>query len=841
MDSFVSNPSHLGTRTSEPRLLTAKEKQDIVARIDFPLGGTQEVSKMERDQIVNHLLDVLDDVLVPEEYIQAFADEVIANYVMARVKPGKGFGMRIAESFIASVMQATLNTRHKAGSGEGTGFDEVREVLFMPAKRKSEEVYLHFNKTMSKDEIYDLRKTLVDLSIADLILDDREIDHYKALGDYWWHPAQRALMGIAVGPGQVDENVNVLRLHMDKAKMIEYDITLYKVAAAITAEKPNLIRCLYGPFSDGIIDIYPRHDTVMQQFQKAQVMEETVYHLFLNQCIRPHFAKLRISGKPGVSWLKLGETPIITALLSSSLVSRHAKETMAERWGAKLGRLLEKQNLQGNFVDMNVWSIRKRKMVIVFGGVNDDEITKLIKTAGIKIISNDENRVIVVMPDDALRTEKKKRTVETAPGVFGKEEYEVQVPIKPEEYIGKHVEDENLLYHRYAILGTPYLREIRNLPYCDRRRTYSNNFHVMTSVLGVEVARAYHVYSCYNIIIATGQNVNFRYFEAFSNISMQKGSPSGVTFTGIAKQTGGFLSQATIEQSGKVLSESAIFNSGGETVKSVSSALSVGQIPFVGTGAYDYGVDFNAADPTKLLEEAAVQGNFDMDDFDKALDAADTPLEEQEIMGTIFDQADGDDKLNQDELFRRGIMVPQFNMIRSAKPAKPIGIPMVVPGVPGPKGVLPRLPPVPNKKDKGGPIKPLPAIVNLAQIEAILQEVKGIKITRVQAQAKARPDNFVVKLKDIVHLTTHIPYVGSGLSEYVKAKMARYVANRINLADQPDYFDKGAIAQAIPEKPPVITAVVNPFGLPPIPKLDVVRQPVPFADTQTILNYAVRQ
>lgn len=822
MDAYIPNPFHTGPQTSAPRFLTPKEKQDIIARIEFPLGGTSEVAKMSRDQIAAHLNDILDEVMLPEEYIQPFSDEIVAQYMMSRVKPGKGFGMRIAESFIAPIMQATLNTRHKAGSGDGTGFDEVREVLFMPAKRKSEEVYLHFNTPKSKDEIYDLRKVLVDLSIADIIIDDREIDHYKSLGDYWWHPIQRALMGIDVSPGGVDEHVNVLRLRMDKAKMIEYNITLYKVAALITAEKPNLIRCIYGPFSDGIIDIYPRHDTVMQQFQKAQVMEETVYHLFLNQCIRPHFAKLRISGKPGVAWLKLGETPVITAILTSIPASRRMKEVMVNQWGERLTKLLLRHGLQGDFMDMNVWVMRKKKMVIFFEGVSNEEITALIKAAGIKVLSDDENRVIVVMPPDAVRVEKKKRTVETSPGVFGKEEYEVTVPVKPAEYIGKHVTDENLLNHRFAILGTPHLREIRNLPYCDRRRTYSNNFHVMTSVLGVEVARAYHVYSCHNIIMATGQSVNYRYFESFSNISMQKGSPSGVTFTGIAKQTGGFLSQATIEQSGKVLSESAIFNSGGETVKSVSSALSVGQIPFVGTGAYDYGVDFTAADPTKLLEEATAQGKFDMTDFDKALEAADTPVDEQAIMGTIFDQADGDDKLNQDELFRRGIMVPKFNMVRATggAPKAPTGIPMMP--TPGAPKILP----------------PQPIIADLAKIEAILLEVKGIKITRVQALPRGRPDNFVIKLKDVTHLVTHIPYVGTGLSDFIRNRMIKLADNRFNLLDQPVGEKEGMVLEKIPEKPVIIAPVVKLFELPPIPRLDVVKQVVPYVDTQTILNYA---
>lgn len=799
METFVKNPNYVGELTQTPRPLTDEEIHNIIEKIPQPIGPTLEIQNVKLRQITSHLYDVLTDVIITPDLIVPFSDEILKQYNMSLVKAGKPFGMRIAESFIASVMQATLNTRHKAGSGEGTGFDDVREVLFLPVRRKTEEVYLHMNQRLTRRQIYDLRKSLVTIKISDLIV-GTEIEEPKDLGEEWWHPVQRYANGINLNGDFKD--VLVLRLYLDKSKMISYVVSIYDISAKILSEKPGLVKVVHGSFSDGIIDIYPLRRAFDENASGQGTREDTVYRLFLNQCLIPHFKTVRIRGiSCNVSYLNLGETPVLSTILSSRLIDGVREEKILSRENHvsrktpnKLGNLnqFKLDNNIGN--DRKFWIIRKNRIPILFGGVSDEEIIVLLNAAGIIVYTYAEFKYFVFMPSG--------------------------VSVSPDEHIKDVIEEnDDILIHRYAILGSHDLRRIRLLPLADKKRTFSNNFHVMTNVLGVEIARAFHIYSSHKIMKGTGKTINSRYFEAFSNISMHRGAFSGITFTGIAKQTGGFFTQATIEQSGRVLSEGAVYNIGGESTRSVSLALSLGLTPYIGTGASgDYGVDFTAEDPNTVFNEMDGYGKdtpIDFDGLDEELDKLNIPPKEIQFVETQFDNNEGDG-LDEASLLGResNLVVPDYFPVRREK------------------GVAGRCK-KPNLNGKGlvpGTIQP--PNVDKAALNAILGGFSG-KIGGVVDHAKERkqegtntivtPDMVGSLIKDIDIIGTEIP---SDIERLVSEKINVYNENLQNKKVTPKF------------KLRPVKGEVNEEILPPqIPNLTVQKQEIGLIDTQEFIKY----
>mgnify|MGYP007059434089 CR=1 FL=1 len=139
---------------------------------------------------------------------------------------------------------------------------------------------------------------------------------------------------------------------------------------------------------------------------------------------------------------------------------------------------------------------------------------------------------------------------------------------------------------------------------------------------------------------ATKEIINSRFIEAFSSIAMNRGVPTGVTPKGISQQAAGVASIMTNEQPGNVMIMSSVNDKGGESTKATSASVIVGQKSGIGTGSYDYGVDFETVDPSLLSKT-------DFESVDTAFldDLLDSKLKQgpgsQEVR-PIFDNVRGD-------------------------------------------------------------------------------------------------------------------------------------------------------------------------------------------------------
>src|SRR5438132_3776300 len=226
---YVPIPNFDGASGEMPRLLTEEEIEDIISVLDpppgvrSPLGVTQEIRDTALVHLKNFMRQTIANNVISPLAIPYAKEEIRRQYQLALVLPGKPVGLRCAEAFIATVMQATLNTRHKAGSGVDVGFDAVREVIFLPARRKQELVFLHFLDRKTREEILDYRAQIVYRNVwhfvTDYDIDFRDKFREEVDGEFkdeWWVPFQRKLLGIE------DANVPIMRLYLNVVMMAEY-------------------------------------------------------------------------------------------------------------------------------------------------------------------------------------------------------------------------------------------------------------------------------------------------------------------------------------------------------------------------------------------------------------------------------------------------------------------------------------------------------------------------------------------------------------------------------------------------------------------------------------------
>jgi hypothetical protein len=498
----------------------------------------------------------------------------------------------------------------------------------------------HFLEKKTREEILDMRADIVYRNVGHFI-ENYEIDNRNVLKDYWWSDFQRKMMGL----DDIDVNRPIMRLYLNVAMMIEYKLSMQELAAAILTrsdDASNLVRFVFGPLSDGIFDIYPMEGALAKTIETYPIVADDdtesdeamlLYEYYLDQHIRRALSTKQtiVRGHEDIEALYFTSTPILSAILSHE-------------------RLPDGENGEVRFY------IKKRRSVYFFQGVTNQEVHDFITRMGGEVeydsdVAENESEYdydsddIERVPDVLSADDRGFIIVSFPKGTVGnnieeiyknvqseqleeprerheewlrqKEEWELDHPDEPflEEEPEIVAEIDQYSEHNYAILYTSNLSRVLGLPGVDRSRTYCNNFHEMTRTLGSEAARAYHLYNCYQVMNATKSSINPRYLEFFSNVVFQRGTPTGITFTGISKQTGGWLSRAAIEQSVKVLVEAACFDKQGESTRNAASAVCVGNMPNTGSGAtpgkktmsrYRLPVDDeddDEDDPDKLLEK----------------------------------------------------------------------------------------------------------------------------------------------------------------------------------------------------------------------------------------------
>lgn len=553
-------------RSSYPEVLTDEKIDEVVAKLKETRGLGKEIRLLSLLQVQQHVRSELQGHLICADYIEYVVSTLIKQYEMAQMIPGQNMIM-ISEAFMQPLMQATLNTFHKAGLLTQTGYTAMRDLLHVPSKRNEEVIVVNFKERLSKDEIFAMRADFVYRSVDDIIV-STEIDEYDNFEHYVWEDFQRTLSGI-----EIFEDFVMLRIKLDPKMMIEHGISMISVVQKIK-EYCHYVDVVFGPLESGIIDIYGRKSILNSQlFQTAEgqrIRNNTNLRRYYVNVIVPEMKNIDISGIKDILTLYPRDTTVLSAILSSVRLSNWHKDRLPRK-----SFLRSKDTRQTR--DLNIWLIRKNKNITIFEGVTDAHIKKFFEVIGIKVRQITEHTLTVVMPDE----------IDVSPAQYAKEFMSLESS-KIVENNAVNMEKSKLLnelnFHNYCVLTGSNLEEVMKMEMVDRRRTFSNNFHTITGVLGIEAARKYYFYNLQFVLDSTGKIINSRFVDTWSDIIMHRGSPVGISHTGIVKRVAGFFTQLTVHHVKDVLVNNSLHNKTGESTYSTSVAMGTATVPHVRTG-----------------------------------------------------------------------------------------------------------------------------------------------------------------------------------------------------------------------------------------------------------------
>jgi hypothetical protein len=588
MPRYVHRPTTVGQRARAPEPFTEKHIQaiadEILADGRYPLLPTSFNRELAFAQAMDNIRRQSYGKLMSPDMFAFVKTTVVNNYYRCQAKIGMPVILIASEAFISAVMQATLNTFHKSGSANDTGFSAISEVLHVPPTRKKKQVYLHFTQPMTKKDVFLKRAELVYKNVESFIV-DFEIEEFATLSKKWFHAPMMKAQNITVPDDRL-----VLRLHLNALDMIAHRVSIVDLIRPIADAKGDDVYFLFGSTKDGILDIVINPDVVTNKVVVNENVQDATFHrLYYNRYLYPSFSLFRVSGMEGVHGLYLGETTVVSAIRRMNKIDDEGVRELMQN--AKIVQANQEVSEGGR---TSMFAVILRRDTVQYEGISLADMDDLVRACGGRFVPSetDEYAAVMIMPGD-VNASSSLLSNPRLPDTIGKDGKSHITPT------------DHLTSHYYAVLDSVMLETVLMLEECDINRTYCNNFHVMARVFGIEVARAYHFYNSTKIIETLDTTTSTRYIEAFSDVVSQRGRFLGINATGIAKQAGGFMSRATIAEPNKILPNAAIYDRYGESTISSATGITVGQPPRLGTGLSDYGVI--APVPPPILTEEDMQ------------------------------------------------------------------------------------------------------------------------------------------------------------------------------------------------------------------------------------------
>ncbi len=195
------------------------------------------------------------------------------------------------------------------------------------------------------------------------------------------------------------------------------------------------------------------------------------------------------------------------------------------------------------------------------------------------------------------------------------------------------------------------LAEVLAVEGVDYKRTYSNNFVEVLSVLGMEAAREVLYKETFKVISFGGSYVNYRHMAMLIDAMTSRGHLMAITRHGINRNNTGALMRASFEETVEILLDAGasaeLDDCGG-----VSENVLLGQMAPVGTGTFDLlmneemlkDVPYNVNLPSSsfVKSTAAVEGSATPYDNDAPMYEDDIEIDEDINFSPIHDNSVSD-------------------------------------------------------------------------------------------------------------------------------------------------------------------------------------------------------
>lgn len=373
-----------------PRLLTPDELNLIATQLPFPPAADRASSELARNGIMKWIVNTLKDLEICPSAVPELIHHIIDQHTKSLIAPGTPIGITAAEAVGATTTQMTLNTFHSSGSAKSASFgiDSMRDLIFARQVPKNESCTIYFkDKSATFDDILAKRSEIVGSVVLDFVT-NYSIKPVIQLRKYWWHQSNPFLK-VTIPP-----SMYVMRLQLNLVEMLKHKVNIKRIAEVLESEVSKSVVAVYGPISDGIIDLYPVPGIIMGSLPKslAKLEQSLAEETFLETIVYPELAKIRVKGIAGIKQLY----PIKVPVWSVVLYERKSKPGDIEN--AILDRTT---NLE------NTWIIYLNPDIMRNKGIDANSVQKLCRIVQIiplQSITGEVPYIVVAMPPDRFRS-----------------------------------------------------------------------------------------------------------------------------------------------------------------------------------------------------------------------------------------------------------------------------------------------------------------------------------------------------------------------------------------------------------------------------------------------------
>lgn len=375
----------------KPRLMTDDEIRYVVDRCPKIPSADQATSDALRRGVKNSLSLELKGRPICPSGITELVQTIIRLYEKSLIAPGTPIGVLAAEALGALMTQVTLNSFHYSGSAKSVtfGIEMLKDLILARKTPKNESMTIFFeNKRITYEQVLEARRYIVGSMISDFVK-DYDIRSPNELSKFWWHDANRTLLG-----KQIPNSSKVLRLFLDTAKMYKHRVSINTLASVLEREVPPSIVAVFGPIGDGIIDLYPRPEFIAETLRgkkKEAIPPDFSELTYLETVVYPELTNIRVKGISGIRELNPVISPVWKMVSSERKINKEDLTTP------------DLQEILGPYVG-NGWLLYYDNDVMYTNGLLPENLAALCQLANMTIIGGDERRLVITLPNDSYRT-----------------------------------------------------------------------------------------------------------------------------------------------------------------------------------------------------------------------------------------------------------------------------------------------------------------------------------------------------------------------------------------------------------------------------------------------------
>jgi len=297
------------------RMLTEEEIEDILSFIVLQKGIPEETARCVAENNKNDIRVQLKKQVVYPEIIPHIKDMIEKQYSSSKINAGESVGVIASQSIGEKQTQTTLNTFHKAGSGDKAvtaGVPRVEEILNATKEPKNVNCIVYMKKKY--DSIGDLREVLGH-SVVQLTIDKitKSYDICINKTPEKWYKAFELM-------NEIPENVrskknensdsykDCLTLKINTDILYEYKLTLKEICEVINKEYSDMY-CIFSPDTIGQIDIFiDTEDITLPEKRISFINDDNVKDIYFEEVVQPTLSKLIVAGISGINNVYFNDT-----------------------------------------------------------------------------------------------------------------------------------------------------------------------------------------------------------------------------------------------------------------------------------------------------------------------------------------------------------------------------------------------------------------------------------------------------------------------------------------------------------------------------------------------------